>query len=311
MSEILEFTVTLADEPFDLEYTLESGQVFRWENTGEWWVGHVGGGILRLKQQGNSLECVSSSETLDTAFARNYFRLEENLKEILPSIRKDEVITNAIQRFYGLRLLRQERWECLISFLLATNSNIPRIRRMITNVCNRFGGGLSYGGAEYRTFPTPEALAEATVTELVECGLGYRAEFVKRVARAVNDGKLELSELAILDYEQARELMLKELLGGKLLPGVGPKVADCVLLFSCDKDEAFPIDVWIGRALARYYPNLVRSKDRKKILSKATRSLSGKLYDSVSASARSYFGRHAGYAQQYLYMYARIDDSSQ
>ena len=305
----MEFTVTLADAPFDLEYTLESGQVFRWEKTGEWWVGQIGGSILRLRQEGNSLQCMSASERLDTAFVRSYFRLDENLKEILPSIRRDQVMTNAIQKFYGLRLIRQEAWESLISFVLATNSNIPRIRGMITKVCSRFGEAFSFDGQVYRKFPAPEPLADASIPQLQECGLGYRAKFVKHVARAVSEGKLELSELSILDYASARELLLKELLDGKLLPGVGPKVADCVLLFSCDKDEAFPIDVWIGRALVRYYPSLIERNDRKRIQSRSMRSLSGRLYDSISASARSYFGKYAGYAQQYLYMYARVDNT--
>lgn len=306
----MDFTVTLADAPFELEYTLESGQVFRWENTGEWWVGQVGGSILKLKQEGDSLQCVSASEKLDTAFVRNYFRLDENLKQILPSIRKDEMMTNAIQKFYGLRLIRQDTWECLISFMLATNSNIPRIKQMITNICARFGEAFTYDGEEYRKFPTSEPLAEASVSQLEDCGLGYRAKFIKHVAKAVGEGKLDLSELSLVDYESARELLLRELLDGKLLPGVGPKVADCVLLFSCGKDEAFPIDIWIGRSLVRYYPTLIPKYDMKSIGSKSMRSLSGRLYQSISSAARAYYGKYAGYAQQYLYMYARMDDTS-
>ena len=129
----MEFVARL-ESPFDLEYTLESGQVFRWEHRGEWWYGVVEGGVLKLKRDGESLTCVSSSDRVDSRFVANYFRLEEDPRPILASIMVDSTMSRAVQQFYGLRLVRQDPWECLASFVLATNSNIPRIKKMISNI---------------------------------------------------------------------------------------------------------------------------------------------------------------------------------
>src|SRR5712692_4448153 len=128
----MQYVVELGDDPFNLDYTLESGQVFRWEKKGEWWYGPVAGGLLKVKQDRDSLYCESSSDSLDARLVRHYFRLDDDLERIIGTFMKDKVMTDAIQRFYGLRLIRQEGWECLASFTLATNSNIPSIKRMIT-----------------------------------------------------------------------------------------------------------------------------------------------------------------------------------
>jgi N-glycosylase/DNA lyase len=304
----LEFAVDLR-APFNLEYTLDSGQVFRWENRGEWWYGVVGGGVLKVKQEGESLRCESSSDRVDGAFVRNYFRLAEDIQAILLSIMKDSTVTNAVQEFYGMRLIRQEGWECLASFVLATNANIPRIRGMVSNVCNAFGEPVEFERTVYRLFPKPSALADAPTSRLEECGLGYRAPFLKKVAQAVDSGKIDFGEVSILDYEKARDLLLARLSGEKLLLGVGPKVADCVLLFSSGKDVAFPIDVWVARTLVKLYPHLLEPKLRKK-LKREKAALTLKEYARISGSARKYFGPHAGYAQQYLFMLARAEGSN-
>ncbi len=300
----MEFTIGL-ESPFSLDYTLESGQVFRWENQGEWWYGVVSGGVLKLKQEGDSLRCLSGSDLLNSSFLRNYFRLDEELEQILASVMKDETITQAVQRFYGMRLIRQERWECLASFVLATNSNIPRIKKMVDAVCERYGEPLQFEGVQYMTFPKPETLAAASVADLRACGLGYRAPFLKHVALSIDEGKVDFSELSMRDYEEARSILLTELFGEKLLLGVGPKVADCVLLYSCGKDEAFPIDVWIARELAKSYPKLLSRELRKKLAAERKAKLGRGDYDKISSTARAFFGRYAGYAQQYLFMSAR------
>ncbi|MGD0146268.1 MAG: DNA glycosylase [Nitrososphaerales archaeon] len=300
----MEFTIGL-ESPFSLEYTLESGQVFRWQNRGEWWYGVVSGGVLKVKQEGDSLRCVSGTDFLDSAFVRNYFRLDVELEKVLSSIMKDETITHAVQTFYGLRLIRQERWECLASFVLATNSNIPRIKKMVQAVCARFGGLLQFEGIEYHTFPKPEVLSEAPLSDLRACGLGYRAPFLKHVATSIEEGMVDFSELSLLDYEEARKTLVKGLLGEKPLPGVGPKVADCVLLYSFDKDEAFPIDVWIAREVVRSYPTLLDPSLRTKLAPERRAKIGRADYDRISSEVRSYFGPYAGYAQQYLFMMAR------
>jgi len=300
----MEFTIRL-ESPFSLEYTLESGQAFRWQNRGEWWYGVVSGGVLKVKQEGDSLRCISGSDLLDSAFVRSYFRLDVELEKVLSSIMKDETITFAVQTFYGLRLIRQERWECLASFVLATNSNIPRIKKMVQAVCARFGEPLQFEGIEYRAFPKPEVLSEAPLSDLRACGLGYRALFLKHVAASVEEGRVDFSELSLLGYEEARKTLVKGLLGEKPLPGVGPKVADCVLLYSFDKDEAFPIDVWIAREVVRSYPTLLDPSLRKKLAPERRAKIGRGDYDKISSEVRSYFGPYAGYAQQYLFMMAR------
>jgi N-glycosylase/DNA lyase len=300
----MEFTVPL-DMPFSLEYTLESGQLFRWERIGEWWFGVVSGVGIKVKQEGDALRCSSGSDSLDNNFIAKYFRLDEDLDHVLTSMAKDEVITQAIEKFYGLRLVRQDPWECLGSFVLATNANIPRIKKMVSSVCSKYGQRTLFEGDAYHAFPTPRALSRASVDDFRRLGLGYRAPFLKHVAKSVAEGKVEFDIIANLAYERSQEVLLTELFGEKLLLGVGPKVADCVLLYSLGKDEAFPIDVWIARVIAESYPHLVPRSLRTKLAGEAKFKLSTREYRVISKSIRSHFGKFAGYAQLYLYMAAR------
>jgi len=305
----MEFTMGL-DTPFSLDYTLGSGQVFRWERKGEWWCGVVSGGALKLRSELDSIRCASSSDVLGSSFVRRYFRLDEPFEDVLGSIAKDDVMTEAVQRFYGLRLIQQERWECLASFLLATNANIPRIKKMVASVCEAYGDPFEFEGSQLKSFPRPETLAEAELPGLVNCGLGYRAPFLKRVAGAVASGRIDFTNLAEMEYEEARAELLGELLGEKVLMGVGPKVADCALLYSFGKDEAFPIDVWISRELAKSYPKLIPRRIRVKLRTVAKTKLSTADYNEISKAAREHFGQYAGYAQLYLYSMARSRPTS-
>lgn len=298
------FTVRL-DSPFSLEHTLGSGQVFRWSRRDEWWYGLVADGVLKIKQEVDVLRCESSSDQIDPSFVTRYFRLGDDLDHIIAAIAKDDGMTRAAERFYGLRLVRQDRWECLASFVLATNANIPRIKKMVASICDRYGRPFDYAGTSYRSFPTPRALAEAPGSDLARCGLGYRAPFLKKVAASVRDGAVDFDAVAALPYEGARALLLQELFGEKVLLGVGPKVADCVLLYSCDKDEAFPIDVWIARALARSYPKLLPPPLLARLRRDGKAKISAGDYSRLSGSVRRWFGEYAGYAQQYLYMAVR------
>ncbi len=300
----MEFTVALTS-PFSLEYTLASGQLFRWAKKGEWWYGVVSGTVIKVRQEGEVLRCESSSEKLDSAFVTRYFRLDEDLEHILATLTKDEVITKAVERLYGLRLVRQDRWECLASFVLATNANIPRISKMVSAVCTKYGDEFGFEGELYHAFPQPGKLASASLPDLVACGLGYRSHFLKRVSAAVSDGKIEFSEFDSMGYLEARKLLLKELLGEKVLLGVGPKVADCVLLYSFGKEEAFPIDVWVARVLAKSYPKLLGAELTRRYARDGKAKLSSSDYSRISERARTYFGPYAGYAQQYLFMAAR------
>ncbi|MDG6909453.1 MAG: hypothetical protein JRN08_03700 [Nitrososphaerota archaeon] len=300
----MEFAIPLVS-PFSLDHTLDSGQVFRWRRTGEWWLGVVSGGAVKARQGGDMLRCVTSSDRLDSAFFTSYFRLDEDLESVLGSISKDKPITEAVEKFYGLRLVRQDRWECLASFILATNANIPRIKKMVAEISARFGRAFEFEGETYYAFPTPGDLAEATISDLRSGGLGYRAPFLKSAATAVNNGQVDFEKVASLPYEESRKLLLSELFGKKVLVGVGPKVADCALLYSFGKDEAFPIDVWMTRVISDSYPRLLSKPLRARLRRDGRARLSAKEYETVSRSVRRHFGRNAGYAQQYLFMAAR------
>ncbi len=274
---------------------------------GDWWCGVVGGEVLKVRQEGDILKCVSSSDAVGASWVSDYFRLDEDLEHVLASISRDEAITRAVERFYGLRLIRQDRWECLASFVLATNANIPRIAKMVEAVCAKYGEAFEFEGEVYHRFPRPQALADSRVSALRGCGLGYRAPFLKKVAASVAKGDVDFGAVASLPYEESRRLLLRELFGEKVLLGVGPKVADCVLLYSCGKDESFPIDVWIARALARSYPWLIGSSLMARLKRDGKVRLAAGDYAKLSASVRGYFGEYAGYAQQYLFMAIRSE----
>ncbi len=279
--------------PFDLDFTLCCGQTFRWEERGEWWYGVIRNTVLRTRQRSSGLEF----ENADEALVRHYFGLNDDLRKILFEINKDENIEQAIANLKGLRLLHQDPWESLISFICATYKNVPAIKQMILKLANQFGEDVFLGELEFHTFPTPARLAEGTLKELEECGLGYRAKYVSETARIVRDNNTLLRDLAKADYCEAKAKLLE-------LPGVGPKVADCVLLFSLDKTEAFPIDIWIKRAIVRYYPTFFPKEFVHKI--KEQKSLSIFEYEKISLFGRRYFGKYAGYAQEYIYHNERL-----
>jgi N-glycosylase/DNA lyase len=305
----MEFTLNLANLRFNLGHTLDSGQAFRWEQRGEWWYGILQGGAIKVRQEEASLVCVASSGLMTPESVHAYFRLDDDLERIYSKIMKDGHMTEAIQRFYGLRLINQDVWECLVSFVIATNTNIPRIKQMISRLCQRFGEKTEFEGNPYSLFPRPEMLAEASNEDLADCGLGYRARFVRSVAQRVTSGSVDLEELRLLDYERARDVLVERLLGEKTLLGIGRKAADCILLFSCGKDSSFPIDVWMARVLFKYYPKLFDYKTNKRLgshVSKVAR-LPGGDYETISSSMRGYFGEYAGYAQQYLFHDARMN----
>lgn len=303
----MEFKLNLSNVRFDLEHTLDSGQAFRWVKDGGWWSGVIPEGAIRVKQEEDSLACVTAAEAFTPHQLREYFRLDDSLDLIYAKIMKDRYVTEAIQRFYGLRLIRQDVWECLVSFVIATNTNIPRIKLMIARLCERFGEKGVFERNAYSLFPTPDSLAEASVDELTACGLGYRARFVRAVAQRVCSGDVDLEELRLLEYEPARDLLIERVLGEKTLLGIGRKAADCVLLFSCGKDSSFPIDVWMARVLFRYYPGLFDEDLVGRLGSHVVSSgrISGGAYERISSTMRDYFGEYAGYAQQYLFHDAR------
>lgn len=279
-------------EPFDLEKTLSCGQVFRWEKLGGWWYGVVEGRVFKVRKTDSVLEFSGAH----TDFVRNYFRLCDNLPKIASEICKDSVMIQALQTSYGLRLVRQNPWECLISYICATCKNIPAIKDMIAKLAEKFGEKVALEDYYSHSFPEPDTLAKASLDELRGCGLGFRAKRVQETAKLMSYGRIDFETLEESSYTIAKKRLLH-------LPGVGNKVADCVLLFSLDKLEAFPVDVWMKKVITTYYATYFDPSYASKLAEE--KPPSPKLYEKISLFARRYFGGYAGYAQEYLFHFAR------
>ncbi|MCW4051761.1 MAG: hypothetical protein NWE78_00955 [Candidatus Bathyarchaeota archaeon] len=288
----MKLTLNEHSTPFDLESTLLCGQLFRWKKEGDWWYGVVEDKVVKARQEEQVLEFEGAS--LD--FMSHYFRLEDNLPKIISEVRRDPLIAEAAKAFPGLRLVRQNPWECLVSYMCATYKSISSIKNMVLQLSKRFGDEITFEDCTYYKFPEARMLANSSIHELKLCKLGFRAKRVKEAARIVDCNQLDFEELRATEYETARDQLLQ-------LHGVGNKVADCILLFSLDKLEAFPIDVWIKRVIQENYTDNFDSSFIKKISAK--RSLSAKEYSTVGSFARDYFGEFAGYAQEYLYHFIR------
>ena len=288
-------------QPFALTPSLESGQAHRWSRDGEtapgvdggWHWGVVGGNLIKVRSLGggsrvgaSEIEFRSSPENEPKhlqSLLSSYFRLDDDLEAIYQEITKDPRVASMVGQYRGLRLLRVEPWECLISFICSANSNMPRIHANMESMSVEFGASVTLDGTTRYVFPEPARLAEAGESALRTLGLGFRAPYVARAARAVAEGELELEALRHTPYLEAKARLVE-------LPGIGPKIADCVLLHSLDKAEAFPIDVWVRRALVEwYFPGGKAPPDRDML-----------------QWAQAYFSPHAGYAQLYLFHGRRL-----
>lgn len=270
------------DQPFSLDQTLGCGQVFRWDRTPDgWWYGVVGDRVIKCRQEHETLTYEGAPES----FIRHYFALDTDLFTVTASIDNDPFIRTAIERCRGLRLIRQPEWECLCSYICATNSNIPMIKRRIASIAKEFGKKISFEGNTYYAFPGPGDIScTGDVASLAECRLGYRSPYVFDTACGIADKKQWEKTIHSLSYDDARRELVK-------LSGIGPKAADCILLFAFQKYESFPVDVWIRRIMRDHYiPSL-----------NASPSLTGWEYDTIRLFARRHFGEYCGYAQEYLY----------
>lgn len=281
-----------SSSPFSLDFTLCCGQAFRWDKQGHWWYGVVREKVFKVRQTGEKLEF----ENVGVDFVENYFGLQDDLPKIFSQISKDRHIKQAVDKFKGLRILRQDPWECLISYICATYKNIPAIKQMLFNLCRKFGDKIGFERGSFYAFPSSQRLAKTTVAELAECGLGYRAKYVAKTAKKVYTEDFDFERLRKIPYEEAKEALLE-------FPGVGLKVADCALLFSSSKLQAFPVDVWIKRIILKYYPNHFLKEFVKKI--SRTNSITPSEYEKLSLFGQTYFGNYAGYAQEYLYHHER------
>lgn len=259
---------------FNLEHTLLCGQLFRVSKIKDWYYVVVRNCIFRVRQlSDNQLEFYG----VDKEFLSHYFALDEPYSAMLKQIRKDRHLCRAIKKYHGLRIVRQDPWECLISFICSSAANIPKIKLNLDLLARFSGKEIEFNGFEWFSFPEPGKLND--YDKILLAKTGFRAKYIK----AAND---IISESFLMSLKKLPYLEAKESL--KQIPGVGDKVADCVLLFSLDFTEAFPIDTWIKKILQRFYFK------NKMVSNKQLRGF-----------AVNYFGRYAGYAQQFLYMSAR------
>ena len=272
--------VELEAPDFSLRETLECGQAFRWSTKNGAYYGFINNAAVRATQADSRLIIETVDSRLSAEAMRHYFALDVELTRILASIDVDGQIHAAIQQHRGLRILRQDPWECLASFICSSYNNIKRIQGMIERLSQAYGAPAAFNGFRGSSFPSPVAVARAPERHLRQLGLGFRAPYLKATARMIADGKLPFAMLQRSDYWTAKTALLA-------CDGVGDKVADCVALFGLEKYEAFPIDVWIERAM-RYYFRQQRPTAKQ-----------------AREFAHQHFGRYAGYAQQYLYHYVR------
>jgi N-glycosylase/DNA lyase len=261
-------------EHFSLEQCFTCGQAFRWRRSGSGFEGVALGRCVYAEQNGCDVTLFGVEESAGSDFIR-YFDLERDYGAIKQIYASDEFLRQGMEYAGGIRVLNQPPFETLISFIISSFNNVARISRIIGTLCERYGGPLGGGCFD---FPAAEILASLTCSELEACGSGYRAPYIVETARIIRDG-FDLNTLAGGSYADAREKLMT-------LPGVGPKVADCVALYSLGFTQAFPADVWMKRVICGVYG--FRGGDKK-----------------LLEFVENRFGSNAGIAQQYLFHYAR------
>ncbi len=289
---------------FDPAVVFQSGQTFRWHAVDALksdWIGIVSGRVIRIQSRNLKLLGTLHKSKDFEDFITSYFSSADDIDKIERSFPDSQYLSSAVMQFRGLRIITQDPWECLISFVCSINKNIPAISRCIETLCVEFGEKIrSELDREFFAFPDPKRLSQATEAELLSCGVGFRWRYIKYISEKIVSGELDLRVPYALSYENSQKYLISNLSG--LTMGVGPKVCDCALLFSYHKLEAFPIDVWMLRCLSSHYT------EELKLNSPVPKNgISAKSYDLISAKARGYFGKYAGYAQQYLYMKIRAD----
>ncbi len=291
--------ILLPVRDYDLAATLDSGQVFRWQRVENSWHGVIRKHFVQLTQTADGIHAHAAAPVTDWNFLREFLQSEVNLAAILNTFPDDEPMRAAVAACRGLRLLRQEPWECLASFILSSTKQIVQIRQIVALLCEWFGEPTTVGRASPRAannlrhdkdgsrgrsphqFPTAEKIASLTEANLRDCKMGFRAPSLLAAARRIADGSFDLERIRQMNYAEARLELMK-------LRGVGGKIADCVLLFGYGFDAAFPVDVWIERALQELYFPRRRASEKR-----------------LRKFAATHFGPHAGYAQQYLFHYMR------
>ena len=265
----------------DVDNSINSGQVFLWQKSKENWYGIDGQNILKINQSGK-IKSISNKKT-------DFFRKNDDIQSIIKSISKDKTIKKAVKEYEGLRIFNQDPFQCMISFIISSNSNIQKIKNSLEKISKKFGTKVIIQNKEFFLFPKPENIAKASINEIKACGVGYRAPFIKDAAKMVTLKKVNFEYLKNSDYNETKRNL-------RLIPGVGNKVADCIMLFSLNKLDAFPLDTWMIKILEKYYSNEFQIK---------TKTITEKQYEILHKKIVDYFGPYCGYAQQFLFKMER------
>lgn len=279
-------------ESFDLQHIFESGQCFRWNpNEDGSYTGVIKNAVIHIKKEKEKIIFKGICEGDLKAIVSDYFDLDNNYDQIKEKLAKiDDFMRISIEFGEGIRILHQDLWECIISFIISANNNIPRIKGIIEKISKAYGNKIEFEGKNYYTFPTPEQLSHASIEDLRKLGLGFRDKRIFHTTKMVIKKQFDLEKIQNLDdFNQIREALLK-------LDGVGPKVADCILLFSLKRYDVFPIDVWVRRVMNELY---IHQEKEEKVSKKVLNQL-----------AKEKFLGLAGIAQQYLFYYRKNQDFS-
>lgn len=268
---------------YDLATTLDSGQAFRWEPAGRGWEGVVAGRWLRLEREPDGILATAAEDPGDWSWLGRYLAIDDHPGTIVATFPPDPELQTAVEACRGLRMLRQEPWECLATFILSSTKQIVQIRQIVRLLASRYGAPVAVpaGHEPAFSFPSATALAAAGEAELRACKMGFRARYLRATAQAVAEGRIDLRGLALQPLPEARAALME-------LPGVGRKIADCVLLFGLGFPAAFPVDVWVMRVLRElYFPRRRPTPAR------------------LRAFSETHFGPYGGHAQQYLFHWRR------
>lgn len=268
---------------FTLKDTFECGQCFRWNSLGDKsYFGIAEGKALKISQEGDTVTFYGISPREFKDFWYKYFDFERDYLAVRNSLAGDESLAAAFEFGSGIHILKQSLWECIISFIISASNNIPRIKKIVELFCENFGEKISYMGQNYYSFPTPEKTASLTLDDLKVIRAGFRDKYILDAAgKFLSDPEMKYEHLKSVSSAQAKEILLR-------INGVGSKVADCILLFGLGKYDCFPIDVWMKRIMEHCYFNDVL-QDKQ----------------TIAEYAYSHFGELSGFAQQYLFFYAR------
>ena len=263
---------------FNLKYTLECGQCFRWKNNNDYYVGVIKDRVIKIRQDGDYIYVRSNEQKDLEKVIKEYFELEKDYSSIEKRIASlDDYVKKALKNTSGMRHLKQDFFETIISYIISANNNIPRISKSVNEISKRYGKKIEFDDEEYYLFPTPEQLKDVTIDDYRACGVGFRDKYIYNTVKRINNKEIDLVKMQDMDTSSLR----KELLS---LMGIGPKVADCILLFSCGRQEVFPIDVWVERVMKKLYFN-DENISKKEILKYASDN----------------FGNDAGIVQQHLF----------